>query len=204
MLENGIDKSTLESDDVVFIARNLIGCRIQSDIEGEVCTGIITETEAYKAPEDKASHAYGNRRTQRTETMYGEAGTAYVYLCYGIHHLFNVVTGPPGTAHAVLIRSVQALSNIRPMLRRRKQDKLSPQLTAGPGNWTSAFGITTQFNGINLLAPGKPVRLLPALEPIPPASIRASKRIGIDYAGEWAHKPWRFFIEKSPWVSRSR
>ena len=100
-------QKVLESEDVVSLAQILLGATITTHFDGVTTAGIITETEAYKAPEDKGSHAHGNKRTKRTETLFAKAGTSYVYLCYGIHHLFNIVTGPKDTAHAVLIRAIQ-------------------------------------------------------------------------------------------------
>ena len=197
-----LSRSILLSEDVVSIARELIGKEIVTSIEGIHCRARITETEAYRAPEDRASHAYGNRRTARTETMFAEPGTAYIYLCYGIHHLFNVVTGPGGTAHAVLIRAVEPIDNIEAMLARRNFSKSVPALTAGPGRWTLAMGITTALNGIHLLHEESPVQLFTGRGLLSGEEIRTSPRIGVDYAGESAAWPWRFFIHQSPWVSR--
>ena len=114
--------------DVVQVAKDLLGKYLVTNFEGQVTSGKIVETEAYRAPDDRASHAFGNRRTARTEVMFAEGGHAYVYLCYGIHHLFNVVTGPSEMAHAVLVRAVQPVDNVELMLARR--------LTAGPGSLT--------------------------------------------------------------------
>lgn len=197
-----LSQSILLSEDVVSIARGLLGHEIITTIDGVRCRARITETEAYRAPEDRASHAYGNRRTARTETMFAEAGTAYIYLCYGIHHLFNVVTGPEGTAHAVLIRAVEPVDNIETMLVRRNFPEPSPELTAGPGRWTLAMGITKALNGIHLLHEESPVQLFTGLGLLPGEEISTSPRIGVDYAGDSASWPWRFFIHQNPWVSR--
>lgn len=188
--------------DVVELAKDLLGREIVTEINGIYCRARITETEAYRAPEDRASHAFGHRRTARTETMYAEGGTAYIYLCYGIHHLFNVVTGPEGTAHAVLIRAVEPLDNIEAMMARRKMTKPSPALTAGPGRWTQAMGITTELNAIQLLHEDSPIKLFEGDAPPANKLIGSSRRIGVDYAGEWASMPWRFFIRENRWVSR--
>ena len=154
-----LDPSYFLEEDVVFIARDLLGKEILANIDGLICRARITETEAYRAPDDRACHAYENRRTPRTETMFAEGGTAYLYLCYGIHHLFNVVTGPADVAHAVLIRAVEPLENEALMLQRRGLKKLTPALTAGPGRWTKAK------------AP-RPVR---SAWPAPPAPCRRSR-----------------------------
>ena len=107
----------------VLIAKELLGKSLVTQINGIQTSGIIVETEAYKAPQDKASHAYGMRRTARTKTMFEPGGRAYVYLCYGIHHLFNVVSGPLNMPHAILIRAVEPQSGTEKMLLRRKMKK---------------------------------------------------------------------------------
>ncbi len=161
---------------------------------------MITETEAYGGVSDRASHSYGGRRTQRNEPMYHEGGIAYVYLCYGIHHLFNVVTGPKGTPTAVLIRSLAPLDGVEVMLRRRRKKEVHPSLTAGPGSLSQALGITTRFSGIQLSAP--PIWIEDRGIGIPSVQIAAGPRIGVAYAGEDAQLPWRFFIHGHPYVSR--
>ena len=128
-----IDPSHFLSLDVVSHARNLLGKKLVTFIDGRYCAGIITETEAYRAPDDKACHAYQNKRTPRTEIMFGAPGYAYVYLCYGIHNLLNVVTGPKESAHAVLIRSIQPTEGIDIMLQRRGLSN-PKNLANGPGN----------------------------------------------------------------------
>lgn len=186
--------SLLKSTDVVEIAHNLIGKIILStDSNHSKTFGRIIETEAYKAPEDKASHAYGNRRTARTETMFGKPGTAYVYLCYGIHHMLNVVTGPQGIAHAVLIRALYPTGGINHMQQRRNT-KRHKDLCSGPGKLSMALGISTKLNGTNLLSPEAPTQLLDDGLEMDQSKIMATPRIGIDYAGEYKHKLWRFVI----------
>lgn len=179
-----------EEHDVVFIAKELLGAEIETVFNGQKTAGIITETEAYRAPEDKASHAYNFRRTNRNEVMYGMGGMAYVYLCYGIHHLFNVVTGPVNTPHAVLIRAIEPTDGVRHMLTRRKLNS-NRNLTNGPGKWTKAFGITTEVSGIDLLKNNQPIRIRPADSSLK-KEFTSSPRIGIDYAEEWVNKLWRF------------
>ena len=137
-------------NDVVELSRQLLGYRLCSDIEGCFTSGVIVETEAYRAPEDKASHAYGNRRTNRTEVIFGKGGMSYVYLCYGIHHLFNVVTGPIGTAHAILIRALEPADGLSIMRIRRGPSKQDNQLTNGPGKLCQALAITRDHNGLDL------------------------------------------------------
>jgi DNA-3-methyladenine glycosylase len=185
--------------DVLTIAQQLLGKVLVSNIEGKITSGIIVETEAYKAPEDKASHAYNNRRTARTETIFATGGVAYVYLCYGMHHLFNIVTGPKETPHAILIRAIEPLDGQDVMLERRKQLTVKPKLTAGPGVLSQALGITTDYDGTSLL--GGKIWLEDRKIKIPQNQIVSSPRIGVGYAQEFAQKPWRFFIKENQWVS---
>ncbi|MEM6772876.1 MAG: DNA-3-methyladenine glycosylase, partial [Bacteroidota bacterium] len=136
------------------------------------------------------------------EVFFHAPGTAYVYLCYGIHEMFNVVTGPEGTPHAILIRAGEPSRGVEHIMARRKQTRLSKKLSAGPGVLTKALGIDRRFNGIDLLAAESPVRLILPEEPLPETEIVATPRIGIDYAGEpWSSKPWRFYRKGSGYVS---
>jgi len=135
------------------------------------------------------------RRTKRTEIMYGPAGYSYVYLCYGIHHLFNIVTGPVDLPHAVLIRAVMPIMGIEIMNKRRGNVSQS-QLLNGPGKWTQAFGITTAVNGLNLFDKKSPIQLNQSKSDINTKNIIATPRIGINYAEEWIDKPWRFILAK--------
>ena len=144
-----LPESFYNRKDVVKIARELLGKILVTEF-GVRTSGIIVETEAYAGITDKASHAYGGRRTGRTEVMYSPGGTAYVYLCYGIHHLFNVVTNIEGIPHAVLIRAIEPVEGIETMLERRGKTKLSPSLTAGPGALSQALGISTALTGTSL------------------------------------------------------
>lgn len=196
-------RAFLRGTDPVAVARGLLGAELITTFDGEQTAGLITETEAYWAPDDRASHAYGRRRTDRTEPFYADAGTSYVYLCYGIHELFNVITGPAETPHAVLIRAVAPSRGTDVMLRRRHMETLKPKLSAGPGVVTKALGITRAHNALDLLDPTAAVRLLPPVDPVPPEDIVATPRIGIDGAGaDWAARPWRFYRKSSRYVSR--
>lgn len=192
--------------DVVQIARDLLGKILVTEFDGLRTAGRITETEAYRAPDDRASHAFGNRRTARTEVMFQEGGKAYIYLCYGIHHLFNVVTAPEGTAHAVLIRAVEPIEGLEVMLRRRGRTTFSKQqttsLTTGPGALSQALGLTTKWTGQSFLAPDSPVWIEDRGDFILENEIVAGKRIGVDYAGECAKWPWRFWLKNSPFVKK--
>lgn len=178
-------------DDVVAIARDLLGKRLYTNIDGQVTGGLITETEAYAGPVDRASHAYNNRRTARTEVMFHQGGIAYVYLCYGIHHLLNVVTNRDGIPHAVLIRGIFPTVGIETMLKRRNKDKLDHRLTSGPGSVCQALGINMQQNVTCFNS--KSLWIEEGVQ-VDPSQIETSKRIGIDYAGEDALLPWRFLF----------
>ena len=192
----------LEGEDPVEIARQLIGTELISTVGGHETGGFITETEAYWAPDDRASHAHNYRRTPRTEPFYAQAGTSYVYLIYGIHELFNVITGPQGIPHAVLIRAIEPSRGIEHMLRRRHMENLRPQLSRGPGVVTKALGITRQHNQLDLLRQDSKVQLRAGPQ-VPAKQVTATPRIGIDGAGpEWASKPWRFYRKGTPYVSR--
>lgn len=180
------------------VAQQLLGKLLVTSINGQRTSGIIVETEAYQAPEDKASHAYNNRRTKRTATMFLPGGHAYVYLCYGLHYMFNVVSGPVNVAHAVLIRALQPLENIELMLARRK-NKHPQKICNGPALLCEALGITKLHDGTDLRT--SELIWIENYFQAQPSAIQASKRIGIDYAGECAEWEWRFFLKDNPWVS---
>jgi DNA-3-methyladenine glycosylase len=179
--------------DVVRISRELLGKVLVTRIGNKLTSGIITETEAYEGITDKASHAYGGKRTARTETMYAPGGTAYVYLCYGIHHLFNVVTNAEDIPHAVLIRAIQPLDGMATMLKRRGFTKPAPNLSAGPGTTSQALGIRVAHSGLSLLE--GPVWIEDRGLIINKKDIVTGTRIGVDYAGKDAKKPYRFLIK---------
>lgn len=193
--------------DVVQIARDLLGKVLVTNFEGVRTSGRISETEAYRAPDDRACHAWNNRRTNRTEVMFAQGGRAYVYLCYGIHHLFNVVTAPEDLAHAVLIRSIEPLEGIETMLARRNKS-LSPKhevplgLTTGPGALGQALGLTTHLTGQRFDATDSPVWIEDWHTEITDRDLSAGPRIGVDYAGECAAWPWRFWLTDSRFVKR--
>lgn len=189
-------------DDVVRVSRDLLGKFLVTRIDGELTSGMITETEAYRGLDDKASHAFNNRRTKRTETMFRQGGCAYVYLCYGIHHLFNVVVGEEGLANAVLIRAVEPVDNVPLIQQRRKIPKMKPQLTAGPGVMSRALGIKTHLDGTTLLDEKGAIWIEDRGIRFTEDQIQSGPRIGVDYAGECAGWPWRFYIKDSIWVSK--
>jgi DNA-3-methyladenine glycosylase len=182
-----------QREDVLEISQDLLGKVLMTHIDGFLTGGIITETEAYRGPEDRASHAYGGRRTKRNEVMYQAGGIAYVYRIYGIHAMFNIVTYSPGIPHAILIRAIQPTIGIEHMLKRRGKKEKSPTLTHGPGTLSQALGIDTIHNGVSLMGP------LIWIEDqgiqVDKDKILAGPRVGVDYAGEDAFLPWRFRLE---------
>ena len=186
-------------NNVVTIARELLGKLLVTEFNGELTAGRIVETEAYNGVADKASHAYGGRRTKRTETMYGKGGTAYVYLCYGIHHLFNVVTNATDIPHAILVRGIEPVSGIPVMLRRMGKEKLDYTIGRGPGNVSKALGISVTHTSLSLL--DRDIYIADDGVKIKPSQVIASPRIGVDYAAEDALLPYRFFVKDNPYVS---
>jgi len=185
--------------DTLQIAQDLLGkTLVVPTAAGERVAGMIVETEAYLGIEDKAAHSYGNRRTKRTETMFALGGTVYIFFIYGMYYQFNVVAGATGTPHAILIRAVEPVDGIDIMRERRGQMK-DVNLTSGPGKLCIALGIDKTFNNEDLL--GKRVWLEDGAE-ISSDEIACGKRVGIDYAEEYAEKPWRFWVNCNSFVSR--
>lgn len=177
--------------DVVDISQKLLGKILCTNIGSEFTSGIITETEAYCGRNDKACHANNGKRTARTEVMFGEPGHAYVYLCYGIHHLFNVVTNRKGVADAVLVRAVHPLDGLD-IIKKRRDIKKQKTLTDGPGKLSQALGITTKFSTTSLSKP--PVWIENRGIEVSSGEIMVTPRIGVDYAEEDALLPWRFVL----------
>ena len=181
--------------DVARIARDLLGRVLATRIgRGPLTAGMIVETEAYGGALDRASHAYGNRRTARTEVMFRRGGIAYVYLCYGLHSLFNIITNREGVPDAVLIRAIRPLRGIERMLRRRGKARVDGSLTSGPGALAQALGISREQNGLSLQ--GNTIWLETGIR-VRPAEIATGPRIGVDYAGADARRPWRFWLRGS-------
>jgi len=194
-----LDNSFYHRQRVVTVARDLLGKVLVTSFDGQRTTGRIVEVEAYNGEIDRASHAWSGRRTRRTEIMYAPGGAAYVYLIYGIHHLFNVVTNKKDVPHAVLVRALEPLEGIPVMLQRTGKPSLDHTLTRGPGNLSRAMGLLTLHTGSSLLGDTifigddgyRPKR----------ADIVAGPRIGVDYAGEDAALPYRFYLKGNPYVS---
>ncbi|TCD01718.1 DNA-3-methyladenine glycosylase [Pedobacter psychroterrae] len=192
--------SFYQNSNVNELAVQLLGKQLFTFIDGQLTGGTIVETEAYKGVEDKASHAYGGRFTPRTQTMYQSGGVSYVYLCYGIHHLFNVVTAPQGTPHAVLIRGLEPLEGLSIMLERRNMSMLKPNLTAGPGALAKALGIDRTLNAKDLL--GDEIWIAENGIYYTEDQLVASPRVGVNYAGDHALLPWRYYVKGNKYVSR--
>ncbi|MCZ2443705.1 MAG: DNA-3-methyladenine glycosylase [Flavobacteriales bacterium] len=183
------------NDNVVSLAQNLIGKLLLTRIDGHLTSGLITETEAYAGVADRASHAFGGKRTARNEVMYHCGGKAYVYLCYGLHHLFNIVTNEEDIPHAVLIRSILPYDGLQIQLERRKCKIWLYPVMQGPGKVSQALGITVQENGQSLL--GRRIWLEDMGILLPKNAIYSSARIGVDYAGDDALLPYRFYTTEA-------
>ena len=187
--------------DTLRVARELLGKRlVVPSASGARVSGLVAEVEAYLGAEDRAAHSFGGRRTRRTETMFGVGGTAYVFFVYGMHHQFNVVTGPEGLPHAVLVRAVEPSEGIELMRERRPVSK-ERELTSGPGKLCRALGLDLTFDGEDLTT-GKRAWLEETGVSFKPAEIAKGPRIGVAYAAEDALKPWRFWVEGNEYVSR--
>lgn len=194
-----VSGSFYRRDNVVLVAKELLGKIIVTKFNSIETSGRIVEVEAYNGEIDKASHAYGGRRTNRTEVMYAHGGVAYVYLCYGIHHLFNVVTNDKDIPHAILIRAIEPLTGIEDMLIRANKRKADHTLTRGPGNVSKALGIQTKHTSISLLS--KELYIADDGKIYANKEIIASPRIGVDYAGKDAELRYRFYVRGNPYVS---
>lgn len=201
MATRNMSRSFFTDQSVLDVAAALLGKVLVTELDGQRCSGMITECEAYTGEQDRAAHVYGGRRTSRTEAMYALGGHAYVYLCYGIHNLLNVVTGPEGIPQAVLLRSLEPLEGVPVMLERRKKPRQDHTLTRGPGSLAAALGITRAHNGTDLRMP--PVWLEDQGIKIAPEHIQTGPRIGVAYAGEDALLPYRFWIQDHPSVSKA-
>ena len=184
------EQSTLD------VARQLLGKYLVRKHPDGTTIGRIVETEAYVGPEDKACHA-SRGRTARTEIMFGPAGHAYVYFVYGFHHMLNIVTEQSDFPAAVLIRAVEPVRGIELMKKRRRIQE-PRHLASGPGKLCEAFAIDRTLNGSDLC--GSVLYLRDNGDAA--ADIIARPRIGVDYAGRWKHKPWRFLIRGNPFVSK--
>lgn len=183
-----------------FLAKDLLGKVLYTNKEGNITAGIITETEVYFGIDDKGSHVYGNRRTGRTEIIYGEGGFTYVYLCYGIHHLLNIVVSEIDDPKCVLIRSIEPFAGPEIIEQRRKIPVRNSAVSSGPGSLTKALGIDGAFNKKDVT--GDEIWIEDIGNRYAPEEIAAVPRIGIAYAEEHALLPLRFYIKSNPYVSK--
>ncbi|MEP1151747.1 MAG: DNA-3-methyladenine glycosylase [Balneola sp.] len=197
-----LNRSFYTGDDPVPIAKALLGKVLCTNFEGAFTTGMIVETEAYNGRCDNACHSYVHGKTDRTEIMFEDPGFAYVYLCYGIHHLFNVVTNSKGNADAVLIRGIEPLDGIDTILKRRRKSKLERSVGGGPGIASQALGITTDHYGADLC--DNVIWIEDRNIQIKDSEIIASPRVGVDYAGENVKLPWRFRIKGNKFTSPAK
>jgi DNA-3-methyladenine glycosylase len=187
--------------DVLAVARDLLGKKLVVPTRsGARVAGLIVETEAYRGPEDRASHAFGGRRTPRTETMYAAGGTAYVYFIYGMYNQFNVVTNVADIPHAVLVRALEPVEGLD-VIRRRRRGRSEYETTSGPGRLCIAMGIDRGLDKADLR--GNRVWIEEGVS-VSPRQIARGPRVGIDYAEKWVIKPWRFWIKDNPFVSKAR
>lgn len=197
-----LPQSFYNRTDVVQIAKELLGKIVVTDINNRYTSGRIVETEAYEGITDKASHSFGGRRTAKNEHMYSPAGTAYIYICYGVHHMLNVVTNKEGIPDAVLIRAVEPIEGVEIMLERTHKKQFDNSLTRGPGNTGKALGIFRHMSGIYLT--DNQIYLCDDGFKVKESEIGISKRIGVDSAGADANLPYRFYIKNNPFVSGKR
>lgn len=193
-----------QTEDVTGLAKDLLGKFLMTKIDGQLTGGMIVETEAYRGPDDRACHAFKHRRTPRTEVMFNRGGVAYIYLCYGIHHLMNVVTGPKDHAHAILIRALEPADGKEVMAGRRGLEINDVRLTKGPGALSQALGLNSVMTGTSLHTSKTPVWIEDRGVHIDPNQLCFGPRIGVDWAGEAATWPWRFFLKENKNVSAHR
>lgn len=196
---NHLKPSFYTRRNVIQIAKDLLGKIIITQFNNQITAVRIIETEAYDGVTDKASHAYACKRTARTEIMYATGGVAYVYLCYGMHHLFNVVTNESDIPHAILIRAGEPVFGKEYMLSRTRKTKMDYTITRGPGNVSKALGINVTYSGTSLL--GNELFIASDNFNLMKKNIITTPRIGVDYAGEDALLPYRFFIAGNKYVS---
>ncbi|WP_423149610.1 DNA-3-methyladenine glycosylase [Rubrolithibacter danxiaensis] len=191
-----------QQEDVVFIAEDLLGKQLFTYIDGELTGGTIVETEAYKGPEDRGSHAWNNKRTPRNEMMYAAGGVVYMYICYGIHDMLNIVTGKENTSHAILIRAMQPAVGVELMRQRRALFNNDERLCQGPGALAKALGLSKKQNGCSLS--GEEVWIEEVGNKITPDQIIRSPRVGMNFEGPYKSIPWRFYIKRNKFVSKPR
>lgn len=189
-----------QSDDVVSLSAKLLGKHLFTRVDGQLTGGIIVETEAYRGPEDRGSHAYNHRRTARNETMYAQGGVVYMYICYGIHDMLNIVTGEEGNSHAILIRAAEPTVGLDTMRLRRGLENDDKRLCKGPGALAKAFGLKKIHNGFSL--DGNEIWIEDKGNVIASEDIVARPRIGLNIEEPYRSIPWRFYIKGNKFISR--
>ena len=197
---NKLPQRFFQREDVLQIAIELLGKDLYTNIGGQLCGGKIVETEAYRGPDDRGSHAYNGRRTPRNEMMYQEGGLVYMYICYGIHDMLNIVSGKKGMSHAILIRALEPHTGIDIMRERRKIFNKDQRLCQGPGALARAMGLNKAHNGIDLQ--DDVVWITDTGKKYSADEILASPRIGMNFEGPYKLIPWRFYLKGNPYVSR--
>lgn len=198
-----LSKGTFHTTDTIAAARDMLGkLLVIPDVEGKRVSGMIVEVESYCGVEDRAAHSYGGRRTARNEVTYGEGGHGYVFFVYGMYYQLNVVLGPVDHPHVLLIRAVEPVEGIEAMRSRRAGPMKDTNLTSGPGKLCIALAIDRSLNGEDLVD-GEKI-WVENYRSFPRDEIAVGKRIGIDYAGEDADLPWRFWVKENPYVSKPR
>ncbi|MBW8522901.1 DNA-3-methyladenine glycosylase [Chryseobacterium chendengshani] len=195
-----LPRSYYHHTDAAFLAKDLLGKVLLTCKDGNLTAGIIVETEAYFGVDDKASHAFGGKRTSRTEAMYQEGGTAYVYLCYGIHHLLNIVTSVENDPKCVLIRGIEPLIGLEFMEIRRKMKATRKEISSGPGSVAKALGIDSSFN--QKIFTGDEIYIEDHGISYESSQISTAARIGISYAQEHADLPLRFYVADSKYAKK--
>jgi DNA-3-methyladenine glycosylase len=190
-----------QNDDTLFLSQKLLGKFLVTSVDNVITSGMIVETEGYLGANDRASHAFSNRRTKRTEILFLPGGHLYVYLCYGIHSLLNIVTGEKNVPHGILIRAIEPSEGVDLMLKRRNLRQLTHSLTSGPGSLAKALGITCKLSGEPV---GEKVWVEDRGVVISEDQILVTPRIGVGYAKEHALLPYRFEIKNNPWVTKHK
>ena len=190
---NKLSNSFYQRQNVLNISKDILGKLLCTKIDGEFTAGIITDIEAYRGLNDKASHAYNNKKTNRTKIMYEDGGITYVYICYGIHYLLNIITNKKNTPDAILIRGIKPVSGLKTMMDRRNNTIINKKFTSGPATVTQALGVNLNHNNTSLQ---KDLIWIEDIDKkIKKHNIISSTRIGIDYAGDDALLPYRFYIK---------
>lgn len=196
-----LSKDFYQRDETLKIAIELLGKDIFTRIDGKLCGGKIVETESYCGPEDRGSHAFNDRKTPRNEMMFKAGGLVYMYICYGIHDMLNIVTGKEGSSHAILIRALEPHTGLETMKNRRNIYNNNIRLCKGPGALTKALGLNKTHNGTDIES--NEIWISDANNSIPGDLIMSSARIGMNFEGPFKLIPWRFYLKGNPFVSKS-